>query len=144
MEQSFIINKDQRAIISRAWKQYSQSKVATSGEFILYNFLRGLPLHRGYTEKKTNIQGNNPWFAYHLACQEALRIICDVNPLEKYRGEDRWQHHVERHDVRIAAQKKKFEKKFELVFGLEFNSLDGFDRELRRVMQAATSSREAA
>ena len=140
MEQPFIINKDQRAIISRAWKQYSQSKVATSSEFILYNFLRGLPLHRGYTEKKTNIQGNDQWFAYHSACREALRIICDVNPLEKYRGDVSWQRHVERHDARIAAQKKKFE----LVFGLEFNSLDGFDRELRRAMQAATPVREAA
>ena len=139
MEKQFIINKDQRQQLSNAWKQHAKTKMATAGDHVIYNLLRGLPLTRGFTEKKTDIQGNDAWFGYKQACAEAVRNACTVNPYEKYRDHGTWAKSVAMNDVHIAKRKEQFQTKF----GLDIDSFGDLHTLLRSAIVEHARAREA-
>ncbi len=139
MEKHFIINKDQRQQLSNAWKRHAKTKTATAGDHVIYNLLRGLPLTRGFTEKKTNIQGNDAWFGYKQACAEAVRSVCTVNPREKYRGHEAWAKSVAINDAHIAKRKEQFRTKF----GLDIDSFGDLHTLLLSAIVEQAQAREA-
>jgi hypothetical protein len=79
MEQNktYYISKEDYLTLKAHWsKHYWQSGAK---EMIIYNILRSKPARNGFVEKKRNIQGNNPWFAFENACNDALSYT-----IEKY------------------------------------------------------------
>jgi hypothetical protein len=64
MENQFNITKEQYLTMLSTWRA---KKAHDAADQILYNILRTKPADRGFTAKGKNIQGNDPWFAYHNA-----------------------------------------------------------------------------
>lgn len=77
MENQFNITKEQYLTMLATWKAKKEHDAA---DIILYNILRTKPADRGFTEKTKNIQGNDPWFAYHEALNLARRRVNLTNP----------------------------------------------------------------
>ena len=77
MEKQFNITKDQYLTMLATWRAKKEHDAADQ---ILYNILRTKPTDRGFTAKGKNIQGNDPWYAYHNALNIARRRISLVNP----------------------------------------------------------------
>ena len=69
MEKKYILTKEQFLELKKAWKQIEHR---TSSDHILYNLLRSKSPECGFTEKKKNILGNNPWYAYNIAISDLL------------------------------------------------------------------------
>ena len=66
MEKEYFISKEEFLAIKETWAKRPNNH-ATADEHIIYNALRSLPLERGFAEKKKNIQGNDPWYAFKNA-----------------------------------------------------------------------------
>jgi hypothetical protein len=62
MEYNF--TKEQFLAAKQAWKTIIQP---TAEMHIIYNFIRSKPIKHGFSEKKKNIQGNDPWYAFNNA-----------------------------------------------------------------------------
>ena len=77
MEKQFNITKEQYLTMLATWRA---TKAHDAADQILYNILRTKPADRGFTEKTKNIQGNDPWFAYHNALYLASKRISLANP----------------------------------------------------------------
>lgn len=63
MEKEYFISKEEFLAVKETWAK-RPNNIAFADEHIIYNALRSLPLDRGFTEKKKNIQGNTPWYAF--------------------------------------------------------------------------------
>lgn len=72
MEKQFNITKEQYLTMLSTW---AAKKEHDAADIILYNILRTKPTDRGFTAKTQNIQGNDPWFAYHNALFLARRRV---------------------------------------------------------------------
>lgn len=77
MEKQFNITKDQYIAMLSTWRA---KKEHDAPDQILYNILRTKPADRGFTAKTKNIQGNDPWYAYHSALYLARKRVSLVNP----------------------------------------------------------------
>ncbi len=81
MEKQYFISKEQFVALLAAWKASTHH---TAAEHIIYNILRSKDARLGFIERKSNIQGDNPWYAYKLAREDAMRLCSLANPWEKY------------------------------------------------------------
>ena len=77
MENQFNITKEQYLTMRSTW---AAKKEHDAADIILYNILRTKPADRGFSAKGKNIQGNDPWFAYHTALYYARKRVYPVNP----------------------------------------------------------------
>ena len=78
------ITAEQYQELKKAWKILSDAKDIQSYDILVYNILRGLSADRGFTFKVTNIQGNNPWWAFQLAKGFALWNLPKINFKSRY------------------------------------------------------------
>lgn len=56
----YILTKEQFDQFQLNWKKLANKKEITSQDILIYNILRDKNADRGFTPKKTNIQGNDP------------------------------------------------------------------------------------
>lgn len=80
-------SKEQFEFFQTQFRAKSHAKATTAADHIIYNLMRGKPLHTGFTPitnaGKLNAHNNQPDFAYHTAVQEAkwkLQTSGWVNP----------------------------------------------------------------
>lgn len=71
----YYLQAEQYSAVKEAWKQLSEGREITSGDIIIYNILRGVSPSRGFIERKTNIQGNDAWYAFITAKSRARLTI---------------------------------------------------------------------
>jgi len=76
METNFNFTKDQYLLAKQLW---ANTKYHSAADHILYNIIRNRPAQHGFIAKSKSIQGNDPWFAYNRAFQQA-RMIITYNP----------------------------------------------------------------
>jgi len=77
MENQFNITKEQYLTMLSTWRAKKEHDTA---DIILYNILRTKPADRGFIAKGKNIQGNDPWYAYHNALYIARSRVRITNP----------------------------------------------------------------
>lgn len=69
---TFYITKEQFTTLVSTW---ADKKDHTARDHIIYNVLRGKPADLGFTERKSNIQGLDPWYAFNNALHDAKFLI---------------------------------------------------------------------
>ena len=95
MENQFNITKEQYLTMLATWKA---KKAHDAADIILYNILRVKSVDRGFIAKGKNIQGDDPWFAYHNALHNARGRVNVTNiyagnaPQWVLKGEERIKH----------------------------------------------------
>jgi len=111
MEKQYFISKEQFVALLAAWKASTHH---TAAEHIIYNILRSKDARLGFIERKSNIQGDDPWYAYKLALNDALRLCSLANPWEKYKD-------TSHHGSYVGGQKQVEErqKRFKDRFGID-------------------------
>lgn len=83
MEKTYLISKEQYLKAKKTWASKNNHEAF---EMIIYNLLRSKPLNNGFCEKKSNIQGNDPWYAYHQALSGARWYITKPNLMKSIFG----------------------------------------------------------
>lgn len=117
MEQNYFITKEQYQAAKEAWKsRYNHS----AWEIVIYNALRSKPIRNGFVERGRNIQGDNPWYAFKLALQDAQRKSSTWNQFEEYKDHPQYGKSYEGGEKRVAETKAAFKK----TFGIDIP--DGF------------------
>jgi hypothetical protein len=106
------ITKEQYQAIIATWKAHKEHNAT---QHILYNLLRSKDLKLGFCERKANIQGNDPWFAFSTAKTEALSILANRNPWEKNKGDEKWNYMYERGE----EKRTKTSAEFKAIFGID-------------------------
>jgi hypothetical protein len=106
------ITKEQYQSIIATWKAHKEHNAT---QHILYNLLRSKDLKLGFCERKANIQGNDPWFAFNKAKTEALSILAYKNPWQKYKGDEKWEYMYDRGE----ADRLKLIEGFKATFGID-------------------------
>ena len=79
--------------LKAAWVSKSEH---TASEHIIYNLLRGKDAKRGFNQRLTSIQGNDPWYAFNLAKRSAWHIANANADFEKRFGIARPEYLLER------------------------------------------------
>lgn len=77
MEKSYYITKEEFTTVKATWKAET---CHSARDHIIYNILRSKPADYGFEVKKSNIQGNDPWFAYNQALRDAKGFVNSKNP----------------------------------------------------------------
>lgn len=62
MEKTYYLTKEDYLTVIATWKMVIGHTVQ---DHILYNILRCKPADYGFSEKKNNIQGDDPWYAFN-------------------------------------------------------------------------------
>ena len=73
------LTKEQYISIKSAWKILANNKAITPSDVVLHNILRNKPLDTGFIPKKSNIQGNDPLFAFNTAKWYAIKKAKNIN-----------------------------------------------------------------
>lgn len=115
MEQNrtYYVSKEEYLALKAHWSKNHWQHGAK--DMVVYNVLRGKPARNGFVEKKRHLQGNDPWFAYKLACSNALNYT-----------HDKWEHtgyyggnYVLDKEAHKLEMKAKRNERFKELFGIE-------------------------
>lgn len=72
MEKTYYLNREQYNAVKDHWKTKSSHR---AWEHVVYNVLRDKDPKNGFHEKKSNIQGNDPWHGFKFALSQAKWYI---------------------------------------------------------------------
>lgn len=72
---AYYLQAEQYEAVVKAWKVLADNRSIESADIVIYNILRGAPASRGFIERKTNVQGNDPWFAFEQSKARARYIL---------------------------------------------------------------------
>lgn len=111
MEKQYYISKEQFIALTAAWKA---SAAHSAAEHIIYNILRSKDAKLGFVERKRNIQGDSPWYAFKCALSHAQRMCSTANPWEKYKDTPHNSSYV-----RGLKQIIERKERFKAVFGID-------------------------
>ena len=109
MEKQYYISKEQFIALTAAWKAHYGHSAA---EHIIYNILRSKDAKLGFVDRKRNIQGDSPWYAYKLALDGAMRMVSLANPWEKYKDHPQYHKSYEGGLKQIEERQKRFKERF--------------------------------
>ena len=128
---NYFLSKEDYLTLKAHWAQHHWQSGAK--EMIIYNVLRSKPIRNGFTARKKNIQGNDPWFGFREALKESYRYA--------YTKDSPWLFWGSRFSADKEAHREEMENKirerFKERFGIEvsppdlYAKLQELDLELR-------------
>ena len=118
---NYFLNKEDYLTLKAHWAQHHWQSGAK--EMIIYNILRSKPARNGFTTRKKNIQGNDPWFGFREALKQAFYYTYEANSPWVFWGarfvDDREEHRKE--------MEQRIRERFKERFGIELSPPDLYD-----------------
>jgi hypothetical protein len=101
----YFISKEQYQQLCAKWKESNNHSAA---DMLIYNILRSKDPKNGFCERKSNIQGNDPWYAFNQAKASIGGRYFSHRKYASFYGSEK-----------TAAVKAKEAKRFKEDFGID-------------------------